>query len=380
MRLIPAATMLMVGLSLARCTTIDLDSDKQECRIIVVMPPQNADEKASDFVANKWIPNARAALSNCDQIVDYKQSKEVFNFLGVDYFNSNKNVQLSDAQIAVLNEKTKATHLISLNYKVASADLSITPKLYSLKPRHLIKDSALSQKVVINLPRNNPLANSDSQGSLSKYSFLRLIPNATIIGASFTYLINDYVYKKNIREVKVHENNSIPRVISAFSMVNVIHPYRLALFDYGFTFNSSLDGMAIDNSYTYVPTTDSNGLVPAEFEYKVRLYGLSASMSGIFFIHTPVGLSSLGVGFGLAPYWYQTSDSSGFGVVPITRVDVSHTIFMSERFFMRFQVILNEMARTPISTPLYKLSGHSRVIFGIGYFFPESKSMIRKSL
>ena len=370
------------GLNLLGCKTTGNDSVlKNPCRRFLVVPPLADQQRVSDYVANRWVSAAKHNLQGCDRIVPFADGKKSFSVINVDHSTDFDFRKLDQKKLPVAAERVAATDIVFLYHKIEGRRLTVAALVYGAKS--LVKDkSAYFSPLDIKLSASE-LSRVRPSGFLSILA--NVIPNALTLGGHSTSLPNRYEEigeQGGLRELSVREKSILPRVVSGFGLTNLSHPAGFGLFDYELRTFGSLGFFLIDNEYKY-ERVDAAGRVFGEpIDYSLRFFYVAPLLNGGISLYWPLGTTFLSIGFG--PGVYSLRDSfgdKGVYLVLANSIQLGHRVFLSERVFFQFAIdTLGTTGKPFVDNETFKSSNTTAFFFGLGYFAPEVRSLVRDNI
>lgn len=365
------------------CLTVQEDFTERDCRTYILYPPRHEDGQISDRIASTWILQRK--LNKCDKFINFEDSKSFITMLGGQHDKSLIKALKYEAKRARLVKRFRATHIVELTVNQDSDDPAIITKVFALSP--FTEDSlgdlpgtvSLSKKDLNVITRRHPLR--------AYFKALNLLPNSLASGigtpsvsAQPTVVNGAHVYDQK-------EVDSLPTLLSSITLRNIQHRYQYDHFDFAMSSFGSIVFNYIDNIITWTEISDPERFepeaVPDEQRYRYRVQGaILAPVVGLDFTgYTPMGALSFGVGIGpgISTMKSTTRDQKWLGHIMIP-VYLSYRAFINERFFFTLWVTVNSINPPLIQDNFLTINGRSFALMGIGYYFAESKSFIRKLL
>ena len=211
---------------------------------------------------------------------------------------------------------------------------------------------------------------------------LRLLPNAISLGISSTSLENSRVESGQLQQTGQHDNNILPPILSSVALTSIDHPDSMALWDLRFDLFSALEFADFDTTYTLLRPGNASASPPIpdqELSYTLKLFMAVPTINGEISVHTPIGTTFAALGWGPGLYTYQDSLGNGAtGGVSVIRLEVGHTVFVSARWFLEMTVNVLSPSTAPVHNDLFTFDSRTYGILGVGYYFPESHSLLRR--
>lgn len=362
-------------------TTGNESTVKNPCRRFLVVPPFSDQQRMSDYVANRWISDGKNHLQGCDRIIPFDYGKKAFSIINIDHSTVFDFKKLSSKKLPVAAERMGATDFIFIDYQLDGGRLTIDYLVYGAK--NLKRDKS---------PYFRPLELKLSASELSRVKpsgvlslLANVIPNALTLGGHSTSLPNRYEEigeQGGLRELSVREKSILPRVVSGIGLTNLSHPAGFGLFDYELRTFGSLGFFLIDNEYRY-ERVDAGGRVFGEpIDYSLRFFYVAPLLNGGISLYWPLGTTFLSIGFG--PGVYSLRDSfgdKGVYLVLANSIQLGHRVFLSERVFFQFAIdTLGTTGKPFVDNETFKSSNTTAFFFGLGYFAPEVRSLVRDNI
>jgi len=372
----------LLGSVLFGCkTTSDKSTLKNPCRQFLVIPPYAEQQRMSDYVANRWVGRAQNQLQGCDKIVPFDIGKKSLAIINVDHTTVFDFSKLDQKKLPDGTKKNHATDLIFLNAKLVGGRLTIDSVVYEVKSL---------KKEEISYFRQLDLKLSASELTRVKTSdvfslLANVFPNAMTFGGNETVIMNRNEYiagEGGLRQLSVRQKSLLPRLVSSLGLSNLSHPAGFGMFDYELRTFGSLGFALIDNEYKYEPLDAEGKVSGAPIDYSLQFFYVSPLMNGGISIYWPLGTTFFSLGYG--PGFYTLRDSSGYKgghLVLASALQFGHRVFFSERVFFQFSSeYLGTTGKPFVDNKIFKSGDASAYFFGLGYFSPEVRSLVRNNI
>lgn len=362
-------------------TTSDTSTVKNPCRRFLIMPPYAEQQRMSDYVANRLVGRSKNNLQGCDKIIPFDIGKKALSIINVDHTTVFDFKKLSQKKLPETAEKAGVTDLVFLDFKLTGSRLTINSSVFNAKSLRKDKGAYFPQ-LELKLT-SSELDRIKPSGFFSLLS--NIVPNALTLGFHSADLPNRYEKigdEGGLRELSVREKSILPKVVSGIGLTNLSHPAGFGIFDYELRSFGSLGFFLIDNEYRY-ERVDAEGRAFGEpIDYSLKFFYVAPLLNGGISLYWPLGTTFLSLGFG--PGVYTLSDGSGDKgtyLVLANSVQVGHRMFMSERVFIQFSVdTLGTTSKPFVDNKTFKSSNTTAVFFGLGYFAPEVRSLVRDNI
>jgi hypothetical protein len=359
-------TMLVLG-----CQTPQVDLKPIDCRKFLIIPPGHFDLSASKFVSKSWMQllKKRKSFRKCDSIVNFDKSNEVFTFLNISHDDPTHPSKFGASQLSFLKEKTEATHLVRLAYRVRGSDLVIGSEIYRIEPLKRERLKKVDDTVKARLARRNPFKAAKKRAfTLRLFS---LLPNAFTGGYSSSTIINQRELDGDVTIVSQRENTVLPPILSAFSATSVEHPYGFDTWDISARPFISFNAHYFDTSYVFRHRLiDSSGEeIPLETTYNLIIGIVSPNINYEVSLHTIIGATYLSIGAGLGAYVWRDSFNNGSGILPSLRLGIGHRVFVNEQWYIDGSISALGVD-TDIENEVMKFQQIDTASLILGYFFP----------
>ncbi|MEZ4744376.1 MAG: hypothetical protein R3B45_18310 [Bdellovibrionota bacterium] len=298
---------------------------------------------------------AKKQLKRCDSFVDYKEGKEILDLVQVSYLKSFSKSKLSRRQGRLVKEKTGATHFVNIKFRINDERLNIKPFLYYLNPSVKSKDRVFP-RISLKLKKKNPFREA-KKNKLILTSF-KLLPNSVFVNFLSSTISNDAEGAEIINEKK---HGNLPPLLSAISLMHIVHPYGFGYWDIVFRTFVSIEGVFYDFSQEILKDDIT-------YIYRLKYYLIAPVSIAEISVHWLLGATFLGLGAGVGLNYYEDNFSSKFKVPVVFKYEIGHRAFVSDRFFLEFSVF-GLVPSEIISNSLFKMDIVSSGKMGFGYIF-----------
>jgi hypothetical protein len=213
---------------------------------------------------------------------------------------------------------------------------------------------------------------------------IRLLPNSLALMSSIQSLNLNSVYA--VKQEIIRSRT----FINLLSVTSVQHPDQFGIWDFGFEAGPSLFFNSIRSRVTPDLTNPSTVTFVEENQGAVLSqdftgYALAVPFDTSVAFHTPAGAfrGFLGLGMGLYKPTSSQSQNSDLRGFPLVHVGVDWVAYSSPRFFS--QLGLHGFGRVSKSNSIEErkhlnFSSWSSVIFGFGYYFPDTQGYLESLL
>ena len=194
---------------------------------------------------------------------------------------------------------------------------------------------------------------------------------------------NEYIAGEGgLRQLSVRQKSLLPRVVSSLGLSNLSHPDGFGMFDYELRTFGSLGFVLIDNEYKYEPLDAEGKVSGAPIDYALKFFYVSPLLNGGISIYWPLGTTFFSLGYGPGLYTFRdSSGDKGGHLVLASAFQFGHRVFFSERIFFQLSGDLLETTGKPfVDNKTFKSGGAVAFFFGLGYFSPEVRSLVRNNI
>ena len=358
----PRITLIVACLSLLM-SCIHNKEDNLTCSKYIVIPPTSNQTQAQNIYAT-WYATARTKLEGCDAIISYRDSLDITYLMNIQNTENFHFQNLKNIHIRNLKSNYNITHIIffdeDLNHRTLKQSL-----VYSLSPLKQLKNDPLSFTFEIKeIPYED-----ESPNRIRLRKYLPHLPNSFFIENANFASINEQD-KNQYQELSSKDNSKLPNLISAFGISNVLHPkgYNDNTFESDFYIGVSFP--ALNKTYRYLNTQDNQ-----ETDFHLKFYGILPSLNVDLMYFNALGTSSISFGVGPSLYYLQENNSTAFRWISANFIfGIGHRAFLSDRFYIELQSRAVSMLKPLVNSPEFKTTILTRVMIGLGYYFPEWKS------
>lgn len=360
-----------------------------ECKTIAVLPPENLDEVASEYISNLWAKELRRRkmLVNCDKVISSERLRSIYFPLNITHRSKLSGPGLTLAQRRTLINRSGITHVAALGYRYAKGRLTFKPQLYDIVLQRQERDHAVNRELAVNKVDQKYFELDGSKRF--KLAFTHFLPTALSMGATNSNFGNAYTEesaKQRYVQLGNKRKSLVPPLLSSFRLENIPNRSGYNLFDGSLRLVPYLNVTVVDNLYEYVDInqyyeSQTNAAAAYDpFQYSLVFYGFSPNLLLEGSFYTPIGTFFLAFGGGPAMYYYADSEGAGsFGMKLSRAFRIGYRIFLTESWFMQAAVEDQDYSRA-VSNEYYQSTSDTYAILGIGYLYPEIQRMIRDTL
>lgn len=358
------------------CSTTET-SQKTGCETYFLIPPNHVDPAVSEFIAKEYRTRKLSQFKrNCHKLVPVDESIETLRLFGKTSKDFIKISSFSDSQLNRIKESSEATKLLFLRHRANNKRLKVFPVVHDFKTR---KREKISKAYSLNtkLGRNNPLMRAENQKS---YLWaLDLLPNSVSMGLSFSSL--NFAPSSEAYRITNQEsiNQFVSPLLSSISLQNIIAPYSTDFWDLNFRWISYASATFLDERISYAEAPIEGVPSPPNLgSAETSLIGASGGLGFEVSVHSLLGTTYLNISLGLALYYADDSIAGeNFGGRMQSRIGLGQRAFISDRVYFQIDITGLNYVGSVIKTEYYELEGSNNVSIGFGYFFPETRSIIR---
>ena len=334
-------------------------------KVIIGMPiaigRSDLAEKAIDFWRkNIFEKNRSAEVFLWDEAVENE-----FIYRGVDLYANTKPDKIKKRFMNQIAHKFRGTHFIHFDLKEDKEHFIITPMLYDaftlrgvkadfLKTFRMKKEKVTAKNYWKRILRNiDFFPNALTLSYHGKPKESRLVPLDATRNGEFP--------------TDTHPD-AFPKFLTLFGVETVRHPQLFSTWDWGGFLSPSFGASSWRSSYLLSGRQYN-------FDFESYNFGYNASLTGF----SPLGQLSAGIGF--VGSLFQMSDSQGFKTSKLgimTRIFVSYSKFFNDRIYFTGGFKTYKPSKSITGQAQYTLDSWSETYVGLGYYFPEVKSLARK--
>ena len=324
---------------------------------VLILPPMDKDEVVSDRIA-QYIEEKYPLKKG--QYLSLKETKNFLHVNRVNNFSINRPDSLNGKSLRKIGHKFNITHFLYIDVEKNKSDLTLTPVLYdafNLKKKKTLK----KRKITINRDKGNTVL-----GYL--VDAISLLPNAVTVG----YMPNPGV-SYGSRSSPEQGGSSLdsnphpdafPKIFSAFGIETVHHSMFFDSWDYDFYLAPSFNTSAWQSSYS---------------DYSINVQSYNAMFGGYVVGQSPFG--QLSMGFSLGLLYLSAEDSLGKSTqrgTLGTKLSIDYKYFMGERWYFTFGAYQFGLDEQTLNYDQYHLTDWQTAFVGLGYYFPEFRSLVRR--
>lgn len=330
-------------------------------KIILVLPFFDRDVKVSRLVREYWVREYFTKEETDDRVVDLDRSYRQMEFRGITNQSASSFKEVKTKNLNTIASNLDATHAIYFKRGDDQDRNKVTPVLYDLftgeeERTDYLKEFYLPQEVVVKKSNIDTLI-----------GIINLVPNTL----TFAYTTNARVYF-NSERYGITSNDSqntdehpeaIPQLITFFGVANVLHPQFYNTWDW---------------DITTFPMFRLNAWQSQNEDFSTQLIAFNAHYNVGFTGHTPWGAMSFEFGYGMSNLNMQ--DSLGMDenkVKRSTRLNFNYVGFFDDTWYFTASVSQYELNSSVGRPGRYELEKWYQTSFGIGYYFPSLKTIIR---
>lgn len=352
-----------------------------KCRKYIIAPPAHYDPLVSEKIVRYWRKISKKNLGKCDKILPMKSYEQVFTTVNIDHVNGNTMEDYNPSVGKTLAKRTGGTHIVFLDLLPYNKKTYLRPRIASLSSGLPSQDENLTDLVKLNIETRDVTKTSRLNTFLIRS--ISLVPNTFLGGTSQSDLFNDKAQDLDLIETR--EISNVPPIVSAFSVTNTIHPEGYDDYDFTTRIFPAINFGYMDREYIYSNNyAVANDIIPNEgdqLNYRLTLFYTSITINYELNFFTPLGTTFIGVGFGPGYSSYRDSfDNTRRRFTGFSRTLVGHRFFASDRIVIQFAADINSSNPRMVNNAVFESGGYNTTTIQIGYFFPESKSWLRKKL
>lgn len=338
------------------------ESVKQKIKRILILPPNVPDESFSNEIVSRWNKNLFEKFNINkfkDELISFEKSSKYLRFNGVDHLKKTTPMQLRPKVLRKIGLDFEVTHILYFDIIDTGDEYKVKPYLTDAFNNKKVKEKYL-ESFTIKKPES--LKETLLSTIVQSISFLPNSANVRYVakpGIDFTDKEDGSVYSAEIGSA---HPRALPRFLSVLSLDSVDHPQFYSPWDVSLKVSPSFGASSWKSSFG---------------GYNINLLTYNAVYNLNVNFHTSFGALGIGVGYGLA--YLIADDSLGKEISKFTSVvkaNVNYVAFFNDRYYFKFNFDAFSQ-HSELDSSKYGLKGWSETSVGIGYYFPELKSVIR---
>lgn len=324
-------------------------------RRILILPPWHQDEQASDEMVAAL--ERKIKLKNGDY-VSFKEAKSYLHLNGISNFRINDPRDINEHTLRKISYKFNLTHLMFVKVVKKGSEFNLSPVIYDVFDFDKVRKLNPIQIQIQHRVKNTFLSYL-----LDTISFF---PNAATIG----YMTNPNVDIEGSHrstdgkgQSTSRHPDSFPKILSSLGLETVHHSMFFDSWDIDFFLSPSFTSSAWKSSYS---------------DYSINVQTYNAMFGGFVVGQTPFG--QLSVGFSLGLLYLNAQDSLGrktYKGTMGTKVSIDYKYFFGERWYLTLGANIYGLGDRTLSYQEYHLKTWTTSFVGIGYYFPEVRSLVR---
>lgn len=323
----------------------------ETCLRFFVIPPGIEDRDLSFSLVEAWKKKLSEQLLVCHSFVESEETQDIHRILNIGFHKKFDYEKISRHKILKIGAWTGADFLVSLSpdptdYHVILADY------YDIH-----RDEKVPDRYPAKVRLEEAVPESSVLKELWSRFFYELFPNSIAYESRVVRHSQDSFHEHR------SEINTLPRVLSSFSFMNVISPYAFDTWDLAFGLSPGMNLYAFDWRYRYDPDS-------AESD-RWKLFYILPSFEGRVVFFTAIGQLSFGLGAGPA--------------MVVSTFNNEPSRYLSGVFslsYVRYEAHLNRSLFVYSDFSSYKIKPYitehhlksgsfSEVSVGLGYFFRD---------
>lgn len=349
------------------------------CRTFIVAPPHHDDESISDQIAERWIKEfMKQDLAACDEVIEYEEGKKFFSYINQSYSTPIEERLVTGFHGRFIGSSTDASHVVILDEKFVLGDRFIAAKFVDL---HRDKTDNTIAVPPLPIPKELVRLERDRGWGAKIARHLHLFPNAAVFSLSFVdaHQLNEHAYNEDMKIKSVRRDNELHnRSIPGFYLTHVEHPESFRQWDYDLDAFPSFTAKYGHWDFTIDP--DARDKEDEDEHLRLLIAFTGIFYNGKITLHTPAGAFGLGVGFGGMIVKVHTNDG-----LDLTKPTTGYIFLMDYVAFINPDLYFTGGTQLTgfgerFESERFKLNTWSEAYMGIGFFFPDARTYVRRAL
>lgn len=332
---------------------------------IMALPIAVGRRSLADSIRRKWQTDQFNKLKADEELLWNDEVENEFIYRGVDHYANTEPLKIKRRFINEIGHKFKATHLIHFSIEETDSAFIIQPKLFDIfnfkeEEKEYLKSYTVEKEK--RTPANywkRALRNIDLFPNAITLSYQGKATEKRIVAADPT--------QNGEFKTSTHPE-AFPKLLTLISMESVHHPQFFSSWDWGGFLSPNFGASSWRTSYLI-------GGSPYNYDFESYHFGYSASLSGF----SPIG--QINIGAGLLASYFSLSDNKGYQSTKlglIFKLNMSYHKFFNERFYFTAGQRFYSPSKETTNKNEYLLDSWSEYYVGLGYYFPEVKTLARK--
>lgn len=334
---------------------------------VVLAPPPVDDWKLAVWLSSEV---SQAVLKQekdpCWLILPYRKTSAAFDMVGSTTSFPRDPTELGPRQLKFLVSHVAATHVLFM--AAPDDDGLVVARLFAISEKWRLT-AAKVYRIAL-----KPKSIDEHRAGVLPRLFAKLAPNSVMAGFTKTDVYFDVNAAYSERKITTH--GTIPPLLSSFAVTRVEHRRGFGLFDYaGSIFPGQyFFGIDQDNSYRRKPEFAGNPAYPEALDLHIETYGACGSFNAQASLFSPIGTTSVGVGWGPCLLWLRTRDRDAVWYVRTAmRFFMGHRVFISDQFFLSLDWDSLVFDKALHKSPFANAEQVERVGFALGWYVPDSE-------
>jgi hypothetical protein len=324
---------------------------------VLILPPRFLKERTSTRFVKAWTEKHK---KKGIEFLNYEETTGDLSFIGITYQNDNNPLKLKHIKLWPVASKYQADHFLYFEKN----GQTLSPALYDI---FTLKKNKNYRFPIQALPPSKKFdwALEALDASISFF------PNSVLMAYNFSPQVN-YFDKTNQTLIEKQSTKrhpkALPQVLTAISISNVDHPQFFKPWDWSVHFFPALSGISwkIDKDIGGTP-------------YSVQYLGLGLTGNASFSFHTPLGSFSAFAGFGGEYHDMKDNLNTDFNSFStVVKFGVFYTAFINDSLYLKIGGDTSAYKENHIKSDLFELRNVQEIYLGLGYFYPEAQTHLRK--
>jgi hypothetical protein len=336
--------------------------NRDEAVRVLVIPIPSRDEKISSYLYSKWYERSKKAIESQKIILIHPEFTEGdFAYRGIIPQNITDFEKIGDNHLREMAYKYRASHILFFDTDLIDRyRYEVIPVVYDAFNRKKIMSYKLPAHVG-KVPRGERAELFDTVRDA-----INIIPNslAINIGGRPEVSYIESGLEKNV--VSSNHPSSLPKILTVFSIQNVLNPKLYNTWDYAFQTFPSLSGSAWK--------------IQNQDEKDIALINVNLFYNLGLTFHTSFGALTVEVGAGVGHYNIKEDITNKNSYLGTFRTNVNYVGFLSQNLF----VLINATSIQPTSgrhlSQYVEFKGYKELTLGLGYYLPTLKGRLRELL
>lgn len=340
---------------------------KERIKRIIGMPVAIGQSELAEKAVKFWVENIFERNKKDEEFIWNQNVENEFVYRGVDLYANTNPTKIKRRFINQIGHKFEGTHFLHFEVNEEDGFFSFKPVLYDaftfetleakyLKPFKMKKEKKTAKNYWKKILRN-----------------IDLFPNAVTLSLHTQPTETREVNLNPAQTGEFATNNhpqAFPKFFTIFGIETVRHPQFFSNWDWGGFLSPNFGTSSWRSSYPINGQTYN-------FDFQSYLFGYNAALTGF----TPLGQLTAGVGINVA--YVIMNDSAGLNEAKIGSlfgVFANYKKFFNDRIYFTFGTKSFKPNKSLTGKREYELKSWIESYVGLGYYFPEVKTVARRLL